>query len=104
MSQKPIYLETFFEKGLLLESEAAAGKGTWSAALRHWEDMTKKMERMRPRPVTYFDAWYHLAWVLQQQKDPAKAKQALLGVMRLSPSVGGAEMKAKYQALLANLK
>ena len=33
LKQKPPYLETLFEKGMLLESEAAAGKGTWSAAL-----------------------------------------------------------------------
>ena len=57
------------------------------------------MERMRPRPASYFDAWYHVAWVLYQQKEPAKAKQALLGVMRLSPSVGGPDMKAKYQGV-----
>jgi tetratricopeptide (TPR) repeat protein len=104
MKQKPPYLETLFEKGMLLESEAAAGKARWSAALAHWEDLSKKMERMRPRPLSYFDAWYHVAWVLYNQKDPSKAKQTLLGVMRLSPSVGGPEMKAKYQALLARLK
>jgi hypothetical protein len=62
------------------------------------------MEKMRPRPASYFDAWYHVAWVLQQQNNTAKAKQALLGVMRLSPSVGGPDMKAKYQGLLAKLK
>ena len=39
-----------------------------------------------------------------KQKDPAKARQTLMGVMRLSPSVGGPEMKAKYKALLAKLK
>ncbi len=91
-------------EGMLLESKAAAGKGNWSAALGHWEDLTKKMERMRPRPASYFDAWYHVAWVLYQEKQPAKAKQTLLGVMRLSPTVGGPDMKAKYQGLLAKLK
>ena len=104
LGQKPPYIETLFEKGMLLESEAAAGKGTWSTALAHWEDLTKKMERMRPRPASYFDAWYHVAWVLYQQKETAKAKQTLMGVMRLSPSVGGPEMKTKYQALVAKLK
>jgi cellulose synthase operon protein C len=89
---------------MLLESEAAADHGKWSTALRFWEDLTKRMERMRPRPTTYFDAWYHVAWVLYQQKETAKAKQALSGVMRLSPNVGGPEMKAKYQALLTKLK
>ncbi len=89
---------------MLLESEAEAGRGNWSAALRHWEDLPKRMERMRPRPASYYDAWYHVAWVLSKQKDTAKATQALLGVMRLSPTVGGPDMKAKYQGLLAKLK
>jgi tetratricopeptide (TPR) repeat protein len=104
LTQKPPVLETLFEKGMLLESEAAAAKGTWSAALAHWEQLTKKMERMRPRPTSYFDAWYHVAWVLSQQKEASKARQTLLGVMRLSPSAGGPDMKAKYQGLLAKLK
>jgi cellulose synthase operon protein C len=104
LKQKPPYLETLIEQGMLLESEAAAGKSTWSSALRHWEDLTKRMERMRPRPVSYYDAWYHVAWVLYQKKEPEKAKQALMGVMRLSPNVGGADMKAKYQGLIAKLK
>ena len=104
MEQKPPYIETRFEKGMLLESEAAAGKGKWSTALGFWQKLAKDMERMRPRPASYFDAWYHVAWILSQQKETAKAKQALSGVMRLSPSVGGPEMKAKYQGLLARLK
>ncbi len=104
LKQKPPVAEALFEKGMLLESEAAAKKGTWTAALKHWEDLTRKMERMRPRLAGYYDAWYHVAWVLYQQKDTAKARQTLLGVMRLSPGVGGAEMKSKYQGLLAKLK
>ena len=103
MDQKPPYVETLFEKGMLLESEAEAGRGKWSAALRHWEDLAKKMEPMHPRPSTYYDAWYHVAWVLSQEKEPTKARQTLLGVMRLSPAVGGNDMKAKYQGLLAKL-
>ena len=59
---------------------------------------------MRPRPISYYDAWYHVAWVLYKKKEPEKAKQALMGVMRLSPNVGGPEMKAKYQGLIAKLK
>jgi cellulose synthase operon protein C len=104
MKEKPVYVETVFEKGMLLESQAAAGKGTWPAAQRYWEDLTKQMDRIRPKPTSYYDAWYHLASVLHQQKETLKAKQALLGVMRLSPNVGGPEMKAKYQGLLARLK
>jgi cellulose synthase operon protein C len=104
MEQKPAYVETLFEKGMLLESEAASGHGKWSTALGYWENLIKRMEKTRPRPTSYFDAWYHVAWVLFQQKETAKAKQALSGVMRLSPSVGGPEMKAKFQGLLTRLK
>ncbi len=89
---------------MLLEAEAEAGQGTWAAAINHWEDLTRRMERSRPRPAAYYDAWYHVAWGLSKQKNTAKARQALMGVMRLSPGVGGPEMKAKYQGLLARLK
>jgi tetratricopeptide (TPR) repeat protein len=101
--KKP-YLETMFEKGMLLEAKADAGKGSWPAALNYWEDLAKKMERSRPRPSSYYDAWYHVAWVLSRQKDAAKARQTLLGVMRLAPNVGSADMKAKYLALLERLR
>jgi cellulose synthase operon protein C len=104
MSQKPPYIETLFEKGLLLEAEADAGRGSWPAAVRHWEDLAKKMERIRPRPENYYDAWYHVAWSLSKQKEPIRARQTLRGIMQLSPTVGGPEMKAKYLSLIAKLK
>ncbi len=97
------YIEPQFEKGLLLEAEAGARKAKWSAALRHWEDLARKLERLRPRPPFYYDAWYHVALVLSKQNETVKARQTLQGVMRLTPSVGSPEMKAKYQALLARL-
>jgi tetratricopeptide (TPR) repeat protein len=104
LAQKPPYTETLFEKGMLLEAEAEAGQGSWATAIKHWEDLTRRMERARPRPSAYYDAWYHVAWGLSKQKNNAKARQALLGVMRLSPNVGNPEMKAKYQSLIARLK
>ncbi len=103
LSQNARYIEPQFEKGLLLEAEAEARKAKWSAALRHWEDLAKKLERLRPRPAFYYDAWYHVALVLSKQNETVKARQTLQGVMRLTPSVGSPEMKAKYQALLARL-
>jgi cellulose synthase operon protein C len=42
--------------------------------------------------------------VLSKRKEPVKARQTLMGVMRLSPSVGSPEMKAKYEALIALTK
>jgi tetratricopeptide (TPR) repeat protein len=104
LAQKPPEFKVLFEKGLLLEAEADAGRGNWSSALRHWEKLTEQLGRFRPRPTEYYDAWYHVAWVLSKQKDNTKARQALLGVMRLSRNVGGPEMKAKYEGLLARIK
>ncbi len=104
LAMKPPYLEALIEKGMLLEAEAEAGQGSWNLAINHWEDLSRRMERSRPRPAAYYDAWYHVAYGLSKQKNVAKARQALMGVMRLSPGVGGPEMKAKYQGLLARLK
>jgi tetratricopeptide (TPR) repeat protein len=103
LKENPRYIEPQFEKGLLLEAQAEARKGNWSTALKHWEDLARKLERLRPRPAFYYDAWYHAAYVLSKQKETLKARQTLQGVMRLTPGVGGPEMKAKYQALFAQL-
>ncbi|WP_165222438.1 tetratricopeptide repeat protein [Aquisphaera insulae] len=98
------YLEPQVEKGMLLEAQAAAGQSDWSLAFRHWQDLAQKLSRARPRPLSYFDAWYHAADCLRHQKDNVKARQTLNGVMRLNPGVGGPEMKKKYDELLAKLK
>jgi tetratricopeptide (TPR) repeat protein len=103
LSQYPKYLEPQVEKGMLLEAEAEAGRGDWSAALKHWQGLARKLEVVRPRRVDYYDAWYHIAWVMSQQRQTQKARQTLQGIMRLTPAVGGPEMKAKYEALLARL-
>jgi hypothetical protein len=94
------YIDPRFEKGMLLEAEAAANRGSWGTALKYWERLAKDLEGARPRTVTYYDAWYHVALVLYKQKNPTKARQTLMGVMRLSRNVGSAEMKAKYDELL----
>ena len=104
LAQKQPYIETLFEKGLLQEAEAEAGKGRWSAAVHHWEELAKKLGSSRTRSTHYYDAWYHVAWDLYKQKELTRARQTLSGIMQLSPSVGGPEMKAKYQALIAKLK
>jgi tetratricopeptide (TPR) repeat protein len=103
LKEYPKYVEPLFEKGLLLEAKAEVGKVTWSAALGHWEMVAKGLGQLRQRPVLYYDAWYHVALVHSKQRDALKARQTLQGVMRLAPSVGSPEMKAKYQGLLARL-
>ncbi len=104
LAQKPPYIECQFEKGMLLEAEAEARKGRWSSTLGHWEKLANRLATIRPRPLSYYDAWYHVAWALFKQKETQKARQTLQGVMRLSPRVGGTEMEAKYKALLARLR
>jgi tetratricopeptide (TPR) repeat protein len=103
LSQYPRYIEPKIEKGMLLEAQALAGQGKWSAAIRHWEDLAAKLSRP-PRSTAYFDAWYHAAFGLSQQRQSAKARQILNGIMRLNPNVGGPEMKAKYLELLGKIK
>jgi tetratricopeptide (TPR) repeat protein len=108
LSQYPKYLEPQVEKGMLLEAVAEKAKPkdrikAWAAALGHWQGLARKLEAVRPRRIEYYDAWYHIAWAMSQQRETPKARQTLQGIMRLTPSVGSPEMKAKYEALLARL-
>jgi tetratricopeptide (TPR) repeat protein len=103
LAQYPKYLEPQVEKGLLLEAEAGAKRADWATALKHWQGLARKLEAVRPRRADYYDAWYHIAWVLSQQRQTLKARQTLQAIMRLTPAVGGPDMKSKYEALLARL-
>ncbi|MGZ3487171.1 MAG: tetratricopeptide repeat protein, partial [Isosphaeraceae bacterium] len=111
LSQYPRYIEPLIEKGMLLESQAQAvesqaqaDRGEWSAAFQHWQDLAQKLSRTRPRPLAYFDAWYHAAYTLHRQNENTKARQTLNGIMRLNPGVGSPEMKSKYEQLLNSMK
>jgi tetratricopeptide (TPR) repeat protein len=104
LAQYPRYIEPIVEKGMLLESEAEAGQGDWSLSFRHWQDLAQKISRTRPRPLSYYDAWYHAAYALAAQKQSTKARQTLNGIMRLNPGVGSPEMEAKYEQLLHQIK
>jgi tetratricopeptide (TPR) repeat protein len=104
------YIEPLVEKGMLLETQAEAEekakekKAAWSEAFDHWQGLAQKLSRMRPRPLAYYDAWYHAAWSLSQQQQSKKARQMLNGVLRLNPEVGSPEMKAKYQQFIERIK
>jgi cellulose synthase operon protein C len=102
--QHPRYLEPLVEKGMLLEARAEAGQGDWPAAFGYWQDLAQRLARLRPRPLSCYDAWYHAAWALYKQKQAVKARQILAGVMRLNPGVGDPEMKARYEELLGKVK
>jgi tetratricopeptide (TPR) repeat protein len=104
LSQYPHYLEPQVEKGMLLEARAQAGKSDWALAIRQWQDLGQRISGTRPRPLKYFDVWYHAAWCLAQQGEKTKARQILGGIMRLYPGVGSLEMKLKYEQLMGKLK
>ena len=79
------YIETLFEKGLLLEAEAEAGHGNWSAAVQPLGGARQEVgsgstpsERLLRRLVPR-------GLVSLKQKEPTKARQTLMGIMRLSP-------------------
>ena len=91
-------LRPLIEKGMLLEAMARTARASRkrSGRLRHWEDLAQELPGdpgqqptstpgiMRRMPPT--------------AKKTTKARQILGGIMRLNPSVGGPEMKVKYQA------
>jgi cellulose synthase operon protein C len=95
----PRTVEVKVEKGLLLEA-----KGSWNTSFAHWQALALLLNRMRSKPVEHYDAWYHAARALSKAGKTAEARQTLGSVMRLSPTVGGPEAKAKYQEFLAQLR
>jgi TolA-binding protein len=100
----PRMIEVRTEKGLVLEARAAAKQGSWNAAFAQWQKLALDLAGIRPKPVEYYDAWYHAALALKNMNKTAEARQTLASVMRLSPTVGGPEMKAKYKEFLSQLK
>jgi hypothetical protein len=104
IKESPKTLETQWEKGMLLEAKALAKRGQWSAAQSQWQYLAKLLARSRTKPAEYYDAWWHVAFGYWKQGKATLAKQTLSSIMRLSPAVGGPEMKKKYQDLLAQIK
>jgi tetratricopeptide (TPR) repeat protein len=104
VQENPKTVEPLMEKGFLLEDEAAAGKAKWASAFAHWRTLALRLGAGRTKPVDYYEAWYHAALALKSDNKPVEAKQTLASIMRLSPAVGGPEMKQKYQALLSQIK
>jgi tetratricopeptide (TPR) repeat protein len=100
----PRAVEPLMEQGMLLENKAETKQGTWKAAFSHWQKLAMRLSGARPKPLEYYDAWYHAAYCLSRQGQGTKAKQTLGSIMRLSPKVGNAEMKEKYEALLKQIK
>jgi tetratricopeptide (TPR) repeat protein len=97
------YIEPQVEQGMLLEDQAEAKKGSWGAAAAHWQGLAQKLKRGNP-PPSYYDAWYHAARALAKENQTARARQALIGVLKLNARRIPPEMKSKYEELLKTLK
>ncbi len=102
----PKLLEPRLEQGYLYEDQARAERSAsrWNAALKHWQDLANQLQRGRPKRVEYYEALYHVAVALQGLSQKQKAASTLKGVMTLSPTVGNADMKARYEELLSRLE
>ena len=102
----PRMLEPMIEKAQIYEDWAKAERKAdrWGQAFDQWKKLTNLLDRSRPRRPEYYDSVYHMAVALQNLGRQEDAARTLRSVMVLSPSVGGPEIKAKYQALLAKLK
>jgi cellulose synthase operon protein C len=102
--ENPRAIEPMMEEGYLVEALAASSQGNWNTAQSLWQGVAKRLGVGRTKPIEYYDAWYHAAFCLNKSGKPKEAKQALALVMRLSPRVGGPEMKQKYDELIKLMK
>jgi hypothetical protein len=107
-------IEPQMEKGFLLDTKAAAKKGTWVSAYNHWKTLALKLGSMSPKPNQYYEAWYQAALALKAigdaERDSTKkrsdydmAKATLRSVMKLSANLGTPEIQAKYDQLAKQL-
>ena len=111
---KAMWIEAMAQAGALARDrgytkvarEAKTKVTPWSLVHAQWRDTALRLGNARTRPVEYYDAWYHAALALRNDGKTTEAKQTLGSILRLSRdrSVGGPEMKAKYETLLKQLE
>jgi tetratricopeptide (TPR) repeat protein len=104
IQEDPRLIEGKMEQGHLLSAKAAAKRGTWAAAIKYWENLAMRLGAQKPRPAEYYEAWYQAAKALQAGGDATRARQALMGVLKLSAQGIDPALKARYQELLGQLK
>ncbi len=80
---------------LLLEAEDRA---TLDAALAKWRELEKRSPAGSPR---WFRTKYAVAELHYRQGNPAQAVKIITLLKVLHPELGGAEMRARFEALLA---
>ncbi len=105
LDENPRLIDPLMEKGYLLEAQAQAenSRARWEVSRDYWKNLALRLRGGRPLRPEYYEAWYHVGVAMFGLGDKKQAISTLKGVMTLTPSVGGPEMKAKYQALLARM-
>ncbi|RUL88883.1 tetratricopeptide repeat protein [Tautonia sociabilis] len=100
VAEHPRGLDFLIEQCQILEDWAEVEPGYWNVAIRHWQDLAKKLEGTRPRPPEYYECWYHVALCQLGKGSSDAARRTLKSVMALSETLGSPEIKQKYEQLL----
>jgi len=96
-------LAAIMEKGRVLQDWGAASPPKFAEAAKHWDQVSRKLQTASPRPVEYFEARHGLAFCLAKSAKKDDAIKVLRSTMSLSPTVGGGDLRAKYESLLKEL-
>ncbi|WP_152049923.1 tetratricopeptide repeat protein [Tautonia marina] len=100
VAEHPKALDFLMEQCQVLEDWAAVEPGYWNVAIRHWQDLAKRLEGARPRPSEYYECWYHVALCQFNKGSKDAARRTLKSVMALSNTLGSPEIKQNYEQLL----
>jgi tetratricopeptide (TPR) repeat protein len=84
------------EHALLLSD--SADRPSLEAALAKWRELEQKSKPASPR---WFRAKYHLAWAHERLGNKSHAVKIVTLTKVLHPELGGPELKAQFDALLA---
>jgi tetratricopeptide (TPR) repeat protein len=96
-------LAAVMEKGRVLQDWGGQTSAKFGDAAKHWDQTSRKLQNMSPRPAEYFEARYGLAFCLSKTGKKDDAVKVLRSTMTLSPAVGGPEMRGKFEGLLKEL-
>ncbi|MEW4567733.1 tetratricopeptide repeat protein [Tautonia sp. JC769] len=100
VAENPKALDFLMEQCQVLEDWAEVEPGYWNVAIRHWQDLAKRLEGARPRRPEYYECWYHVALCQFNKGSKDAARRTLKSVMALSTTLGSPEIKQDYEQLL----
>lgn len=103
IKENPRALDFLIEQCQILEDWSEVEPGYWNVAIRHWQDLAKKLEASRPRPAEYYECWYHVALCQYGKGNADQARRTLKSVMALSNTLGSPDLKQKYEQLLGRV-